>query len=582
MSNKKNAYIERMNFLADSKKPILSESTELETLVSYKKGTDGRYYGVVKENKNYYIKSAIKEGNRDLKASDFTYINGLQNVTNFQYNSLAEAEKNLNLKLKTINESYKYKFVNGKLIKEAAEAPIEDKEEMDVEVDAEMPTDEPMDAEVAPEGDDAAPSEEPVAEPEGDDMPMVDGGEEMPTDEPMDAEVAPEGDDEPSAEDGDPFEEVQSVLGKLGVKIRNIELSAPNVKSILNSVIGYLNPYMDTLSQEEKIEIAKKIKSSGESVEEGFEGGEMTQFDEFMQNDMGVLPGDDASEIASAIMTWANKMEFGENNGDFEAVAEYVTPEVMAQLKGNVNPNFESKLVKAMGSMQNVDAVGLSEELDIDNMMEDMDDDTELEVEMGDEPMDMDMEDSMGDEPMGMEAPQMGVGAPDVAIGLDSASSGKKVTIDLKNDTIDVNLNESQEKILRKYIVRKLEESFGLRKKSINESKQTKTTKYVDSLIESAIKEHKNKSKKINESITKYYLETFIDGKQMLGTDGTLVLGDSYNNVNKKVSLQVDKLKNLMVNVKKYIKDAKNITIKLTDQSEKVLKTFDVTDKVQN
>jgi hypothetical protein len=480
MSNKTKAYIDRMKFLADSSKPVLNESTERETLISYKKGTDNRFYGIVKENKNFYIKTAIQEGDKELKASDFTYINGLQNITNFQYSSLSEAEKNLNLKLISINESTKYKFKNGRLIKEevevekkvsvdneepVADAPAPEVDSEDV-VDTEPVSDEPMDSEEAP-------AEEPVADAE-------------PSAEPMGGDA--EG--EPTADENDPFEEVQSLLGKLGVKIRNIELSSPNVKTILNSVIGYLEPYMDTLSQEERIEIAKSIKSSGDSVDEAYGDEEMTQFDDFMAN-MGISQEDDASEIASAIMTWASQFAFGENNGDFAAVAEFLTPEVIAQLKGNLNQSFTNQLMKFVKNKKApVTTLGMDVIKEDDDI--ELGSDTEVEDEM-----DVDAEMGMDDEMPAIEAPMdmPPMGGSEVGIGLDSASK-KKVTIDMKNDTVEVEMNEVKEAILRKYVKRKLEEELGIRKKPINEGKETKTSKYVDAMIKSIMAEHKANPKK--------------------------------------------------------------------------------------
>jgi hypothetical protein len=293
--------------------------------------------------------------------------------------------------------------------------------------------------------------------------------------------------EEPMGDDGDPFEEVQSLLGKLGVKIRNIELSSPNVKSVLNSVIGYLSPYMDTLSQEERIEIAKSIKSSGDSVDEAYGDEGTSQFDKHMAK-MVVEQGDDAHEISAAIITWANEFASGEHDGDFEAVAKYLKPEVIAQLKGQVKESFINELMKFVKNKKQPATLGMDviqedDDVELDNSLEG---DTEFEVEMDDE---------MPEIEAPMDMPPMG--GSDVGIGLDSAAK-KKVTIDMKNDTVEVEMNENaaKEAILRKYVKRKLEEELGIRKKSINEGKETKTSKYVDTMIKSILAEHKANPKK--------------------------------------------------------------------------------------
>lgn len=82
-----------------------SKSLETRTLISFERTKDGTAYGIVKENHNYVIKkSLVKESN--LKASDFAYINGLENKVNFEYKSLGEAEKQRNLYIKGINEAW--------------------------------------------------------------------------------------------------------------------------------------------------------------------------------------------------------------------------------------------------------------------------------------------------------------------------------------------------------------------------------------------------------------------------------------------------------------------------------------------
>ena len=101
----KEAYFERLKNLAEVNKTSLKESQvrNLGSLIDYKRAADGVAYGIIKENHHYYVKKGgIKS---DPNVADFAYIGGLENVTNFQYKSLAEADKQRNMLFHTINEA---------------------------------------------------------------------------------------------------------------------------------------------------------------------------------------------------------------------------------------------------------------------------------------------------------------------------------------------------------------------------------------------------------------------------------------------------------------------------------------------
>lgn len=82
--------------------PAASLSTS--TLVDYTRSNEGIALGIVKENHNYFIKTSSKKADT-LGAEDFAYINGVENKLKYSYSSLAEAEKNRNMFIKTLNES---------------------------------------------------------------------------------------------------------------------------------------------------------------------------------------------------------------------------------------------------------------------------------------------------------------------------------------------------------------------------------------------------------------------------------------------------------------------------------------------
>jgi hypothetical protein len=82
----------------------INENLSRSTVELTKMGPDGKVYGIVRENHEYYIKVADKTSN--LTVEDFKYIGGLQNKKSEVYPSYARATKHLNLKFNSICESY--------------------------------------------------------------------------------------------------------------------------------------------------------------------------------------------------------------------------------------------------------------------------------------------------------------------------------------------------------------------------------------------------------------------------------------------------------------------------------------------
>ena len=98
---KGNDQINRMRGLMNLS-PI-KESTGNSVLELTKKGPDGKIYGIVRENHNYFIKTSDEKDN--VTVTDFNYIGGLQNKTEKVYESYAKAIKQLNLKFISLNEA---------------------------------------------------------------------------------------------------------------------------------------------------------------------------------------------------------------------------------------------------------------------------------------------------------------------------------------------------------------------------------------------------------------------------------------------------------------------------------------------
>ena len=88
----------------------IKEGVDRSTEIVTKKGPDGKAYGIIKENNQYYIKVASKTNG--LVMEDFKYIGGLMNKTSEAYHSYAEATKQLNMKFINLAECSEDKIFN--------------------------------------------------------------------------------------------------------------------------------------------------------------------------------------------------------------------------------------------------------------------------------------------------------------------------------------------------------------------------------------------------------------------------------------------------------------------------------------
>lgn len=86
-----------------------------------KMGPDGKVYGIVRENQEYYIK--VTDKTKNIVAEDFQYMGGLMNKKSKSFPSYAKAIKNLNLKFMSLKEAIGESgqvniFKNDNLLKE--------------------------------------------------------------------------------------------------------------------------------------------------------------------------------------------------------------------------------------------------------------------------------------------------------------------------------------------------------------------------------------------------------------------------------------------------------------------------------
>jgi len=300
MRNITNKELQRMKDLMGIRKPI-NESNVLSSTELIKEAPNGKFYGIVRENKKYFI----KESNDGV---NFDFIGGLVNKTKNQFESYEQAVRRLNLMLEDTNVltpdiiSEKKFVIKTKKKKKKAET----EDEGGFGDDETASTDEGDDFDF---GDDeaAGDDEETTSTEEGDDFDFGDeegnededastdeednqgddfdfGGEEEDAsteegdeedldfgDEETDEDASTEESDEDLDLEDDPIKSIQKMTGKLGQKIRDTEdLSSDTMKWVAKSVISALD--LDQMDAEDKKDIIRAIKKKeSEGSDEEFD-----------------------------------------------------------------------------------------------------------------------------------------------------------------------------------------------------------------------------------------------------------------------------------------------------------------------
>lgn len=96
--------LERMRTLYTYGQNLNENKVPVNYSIEYKaQGADGVTYGIIRECKKFYIKSAPK-GAENI-AESYNYIGGFNNKKQYEYSSYNDALKNLELKLSSINEA---------------------------------------------------------------------------------------------------------------------------------------------------------------------------------------------------------------------------------------------------------------------------------------------------------------------------------------------------------------------------------------------------------------------------------------------------------------------------------------------
>jgi hypothetical protein len=385
------------------------------------------------------------------------------------------------------------------------------------------------------------PAEAPAAEePVADDAPA----EETPEEEEEEPAAEEEGsDEEPAADDsgeeGDLMaKEIEKLVGKIGQKVRNTDLTPDQAKGHLKSIISAFESDLADVDVEDRKEMSDKIlkaKDSGEaeSVASGLEkdaenaiedkiedladesgdglGESMNEekcdecgtFESYMES--RGYSKEDLSECSSEEMTnmvsgYANAYNGGMNDGDFNTVALYVTPEMAESLKeeyghvgyveelqpfldkvdegqklqfGTVEPtlaigedaaeSYAEKFEKELGD-KSLDSMSDEEKRDLFNKMD------KLHVAK-DEVSENDIEFAPVADTIGVQTPLKS-----------DPSTMKSVEVDLNNGKVSVNMSEGEKKT-REYIRKRIAEMASGKKSKLDENSNPTLAK-LDKLIE--------------------------------------------------------------------------------------------------
>ena len=271
MKNITNKELQRMKNLMGIKKPI-NESNILSSTELIKEVSNGKFYGIVRENKKYFI----KESNDGI---NFDFIGGLANKTKNQFESYEQAVRRLNLMLEDtdvltpdIISEKKFVIKTKKKKKKAAETDDfgfggeeESTEEGGDDFDfgdeegesEEETTDEEGGDDFDFGGEEGESEEETTDEEGGDDFDF--GDEEGGDEETGDEESTEEESDEDLDLEDDPIKSIQKMTGKLGQKLRDTEdVSSDMSKWVAKSVISALD--LDQMDAEDKKDIIRAIK----------------------------------------------------------------------------------------------------------------------------------------------------------------------------------------------------------------------------------------------------------------------------------------------------------------------------------
>ena len=281
----------------DSSKKVELKPSLLKTV----KTLDGKTFGIIHENKSYYLKYTIKQGSTN--PIDFKHLDGLNsNFSIEKHNNFQKAVNKLTFICEAQNNAHKLRLLTEAEEEETEETPKEkvvsksdqDKllKDLDTKKDQAAPAAD-MGGELPPAADmggelppadapvDTTPTGQGVESPEAISDEILTGIQEpeagaKPADaepataeEPTDAQPATA--EEPAAEEADPKKDFQEAVGKLGQVINTLQdqkaFEAKDIKNVMNSVISAIGKEgFKEVGDDVVDSFVKKIRGSEETI----------------------------------------------------------------------------------------------------------------------------------------------------------------------------------------------------------------------------------------------------------------------------------------------------------------------------
>ena len=256
------------------------------SLLKTQKTLDGNTFGIIHENKTYYLKYTTK--NESTNPAEFKHLDGLNATFGIEkFNSFDKAVNKMSFICEAQNNAHKLRLLNEG--EEELEEKISDTEEKllgDLDKEKEEPAAEtpapaadmsgaempPAETPAAPEGNAVDTTQTGTETPKeiagdilggiGDEAPAPEMGGEKPAEEPA----------TPESEEVDAKKEFQETVGKIGQLINDLQkedkFDEGDVKNAMNSVISAIGPEGFKMVDSDIIDsFIKKIRGSQEEID---------------------------------------------------------------------------------------------------------------------------------------------------------------------------------------------------------------------------------------------------------------------------------------------------------------------------
>jgi len=532
----------------------LKENTSVDnsttTLIEHAKTNDGTILGIVKDAHHYYIKKTTSKDSV-LNESHFVFVNGVQNKNDYRYNSLGDAQKQLNLVIKEINETFSknekisnskkqslnedkttrvekpFEFLNT-LIKEGKnekqlenfnrfkksmkinedvedtmDSAIDTLDKLDDKIKSEPEEKEEVEQDLEKEDDDSEEeldlSDIDVDDSETEEEAPDDNSETEESDD-IDIDDLDLGDDEETKEEdtsdeGDTdddlnLKEVEKLVGKLTYKIRSLDLTPDKTKSFMNSILASFESDLSDVDLEDKKEMSNKILKA-EKGEDDEEISEDVMEDKDNQTCEGCKTFESyLSDRGYDDTSDVTSMEMANVISDYIDDNEgELDDETLTEIAKHCNDEVVNEL-KEYGHLDECDKL----QPFINKINEEGVDFGTVEANVDNMEIEEDAEiDLVDDEVDGMDTSFETEETPEVGFSPAadtlgvSTGSRAKLNVNLKTGDATISLEEQKTNQIRKYIRNRIEEKFNGKKSSLNESKKSPKLKKLDEMIDKTL-----------------------------------------------------------------------------------------------